>query len=170
MNREIYPSDLSIYSFGPIADAHSKLLILGSIPGKESLKMNFYYAHPQNAFWKIMFILYNQSYSADNEFRKELLLQNGIALWDVIGNCKRESSLDTDIRMENPNDLPAFLFTHPGISKIFFNGKASAKYFNKYFPHISLDKKILPSTSPAHAIKWEKKLEAWREIKDIAQR
>ena len=157
--------DSAIYSFAPIADSFSKVLILGSIPGKESLRMCVYYAHPQNAFWKIIFDLHNIPFSKDYEVKKNLLLQNNIALWDVLRNCERQSSLDTDIKMEVPNDLRLFLSLHPGISNIFFNGKAAARYFSKYFSDIRLPNLVLPSTSPAHAIKWEQKMAIWQVIK-----
>ena len=163
MNK-IEGSDSPVYSFAPIADLRSKLLILGTIPGKASLRMNAYYAHPQNAFWKIIFNLHNLPFSTDIQFRKEVLLQNGIALWDVLRKCERRSSLDTDIRREEPNDLRALLSSHPGITEIFFNGKEAARYFNKYFADNVLHNRVLPSTSPAHAIKWEMKLAAWHEI------
>ena len=160
-------TDSPIYSFIPIADFQSKVLILGTMPGKESLRMSSYYAHPQNAFWKIAFTLLNAPFSTDIIQRKELLLKNRIALWDVLESCTRSSSLDTDIKMERPNDLNEFLFSHPNISHIFFNGKGAAGYFRKYFPDVTLDKQVMPSTSPAHAIKWESKLEAWRAIINI---
>lgn len=161
----IQETGLPIYSFAPIADLKSNLLILGTIPGKESLRQNAYYAHPQNAFWKIIFTLVNQPYSTDNQVRRMVLLQNGIALWDVLKSCTRESSLDTDIKMEGPNDLRTFLSAHPGISKIYFNGKGAARFFTRYFPDIILPNHVLPSSSPAHAIKWEQKLAAWQVIK-----
>ena len=156
--------DSSIWSFAPIADFQSKVLILGTMPGKESLRMNEYYAHPQNAFWKIIFGLYNVPFTTNYQVKKELLLKNGIALWDVLRNCERSSSLDTDIKQEIPNDLRTFLITHPAISKIFFNGKGAAKFFSKYFADISLANEALPSTSPAHAVKWEQKLAIWQII------
>jgi len=154
-----------IYSFPPIADCNSKILILGTMPGKESLKMNAYYAHPQNAFWKIVFALHDLPYSKDYLIRQRVILQNGIALWDVLQTCTRKSSLDNDIRMESPNNLKTFLSNHLCISNIFFNGKGAASYFKKYFPDIDLPCYILPSTSPAHAINWETKLTAWKSIK-----
>ena len=165
MRKEIKKADSPIYSFPPFADAKSKVLILGTMPGKESLRMNFYYAHPQNAFWKILFEVHKVPFSADNQDKINLLLQNGIAIWDVLRTCERQSSLDTDIKMEVPNDLRQFLSSHSGISKIFFNGKGAARYFSKYFADISLPNQVLPSTSPAHAIKWEQKLAIWQVIK-----
>lgn len=165
MMSEIQKTDFPIYSFPPIADLKSKVLILGTIPGKESLRMTEYYGHPRNAFWKIIFKLYNIPFSSNYQFKVETLLQNGIALWDVLRTCERQSSLDTDIKMEGPNDLRLFLSAHPGISKIFFNGKGAARYFSKYFADISLPNQALPSTSPAHAVKWEEKLEIWQVVK-----
>jgi hypoxanthine-DNA glycosylase len=159
--------DSPIYSFAPIADSRSKILIMGTIPGKESLKMSAYYAHPQNAFWKIIFKLHNLPFSTDYKVRREMLLENRIALWDVLKVCTRRSSLDNDIKMEEPNDLHTFLSTHPGISEIFFNGKVASRYFKKYFSNISLPNQPLPSTSPAHAIKWEQKLEVWQVIETV---
>ena len=164
--NEIKQSNPIIYSFPPIANPRSKVLILGTIPGNESLRMEAYYAHGQNAFWKIIFALYDLPFSLDYQIRREVLLKNDIALWDVLKACNRESSLDNDIRLEKPNDLRTFLQSHPGISKIFFNGKSAAKYFRKYFPEISIPTQILPSTSPAHAVKWDQKLLVWMAIKD----
>ncbi len=154
--------DSPVYSFPPIADFQSRVLILGTMPGKESLRRYAYYAHPQNAFWKILFALFTHPFSANYGDRKEMLLQNRIALWDVLKTCTRPSSLDTDIRKEEPNDLHQFLLHHQNISEIFFNGKGAAGYFRKYFPDITLPNQTLPSTSPAHAVKWESKLEAWQ--------
>jgi len=165
--NEIAQTNPIIYSFPPIASSRSKVLILGTIPGKESLRMEAYYAHGQNAFWKIIFALHELPFSFDYNVRKEVLIKNDIALWDVLKACTRESSLDNDIRLEMPNDLQAFLQSHPSILKIFFNGQSAAKYFRKYFPGISLPTQTLPSTSPAHAIKWDQKLLAWQVIKDI---
>ena len=156
--------DSPVYSFPPIADLQSKVLILGTMPGKESLRKNAYYAHPQNAFWKILFTLYTPPFSTNVEVRKEMLLQNRIALWDVLKTCTRASSLDSDIQKEEPNNLKQFLLIHHNISVIFFNGKGAAGYFRKYFPDINLPNHTLPSTSPAHAVRWESKLEAWQTI------
>ena len=156
--------DSPVYSFPPIADLQSKVLILGTMPGKESLRRNAYYAHPKNAFWKIAFTLFTHPFSTSDEEKKEMLLQNRIALWDVLKSCTRPSSLDSDIRKEEPNDFHQFLLIHHNISEIFFNGKGAAAYFRKYFPDINLPYRVLPSTSPAHAVSWESKLNAWQAI------
>ena len=154
-----------IYSFAPIVDLQSKVLILGTMPGNESLRTQKYYAHPRNAFWKIIFEILDLPLSDDYQIRRNVLLQHNIALWDVLKACERRSSLDNDIRMEEPNDIQTFLSLHPNIAWIFFNGKGSARYFGKYFSNIHLPNRVLPSTSPAHAIKWEQKLAAWQIIK-----
>ena len=162
--KNIESKGLPVFSFAPIADLQSKVLILGTMPGKESLREKAYYAHHQNAFWKILFVLFNHPYSTDYQIRKEMLLKNGVALWDVLETCTRHTSLDADIRQEYPNDFLPFLSSHPNISRIFFNGKGAAGYFRKYFPDIDLPMQVLPSTSPAYAIRWESKLEAWKAI------
>ena len=170
MLSKIELTDSSIYSFAPIENSRSKVLILGTMPGKESLWINAYYAHPQNAFWKIIFNLLDLPFSTDYQVKKGVLLQNGIALWDVLRTCERSSSLDNDIKMERPNDLHTFLSSHTDISKIFFNGKSAARYFSKYFRDITLPNEVLPSTSPAHTIKWEQKQAAWQVIKAIGHK
>ncbi len=161
----IREKDSVIHSFAPIVDSRSKLLILGTMPGKESLRMNAYYAHPQNAFWKIILNLLDLPFSADHHERRAILLQHEIAVWDVLSSCERSSSLDNDIRLEQPNDLRSLLSSYPGISRIFFNGKVAARYFGRYFPDIRLINHVLPSSSPAHAIKLEQKQQAWQVIK-----
>ena len=87
-----------INSFPPIADEHSEILILGSVPGVKSLEMQQYYAHPQNQFWKILFHIFGEEFSTDYPQRIDLLKRYNIALWDVIESCERKGSLDTEIK------------------------------------------------------------------------
>lgn len=155
------------YSFPPISNADAKVLILGTMPGAKSLALNQYYGHPQNAFWKIMFTLFDTPYSKEYEERKNLLLNNHIAVWDVLEACLREGSLDSAIQEEVPNDIESFLKLHPNIRHIFFNGQKAAAFFKKY---IKLEQEYylttLPSTSPANAGKtFENKLKEWSNIK-----
>lgn len=157
---------MKIYSFPSISNQESKVLILGTMPGIASLKLNQYYGHPRNAFWKLLFTLFNEPYSTDYEIRKKLVLNHNIALWDVLQTCVREGSLDSAIEQEIPNDFTDFLDDHPKIEKIFFNGQKAAKYFKKYVRVPSKYQLItLPSTSPANAgILFEEKLELWKNI------
>ncbi|MES2139180.1 MAG: DNA-deoxyinosine glycosylase [Bacteroidota bacterium] len=154
---------MQIYSFPPISNADSKILILGTMPGNDSLKMNQYYAHPRNAFWKIMFAIFDQPFSVDYAIKKTLLLSNQIAVWDVLKVCERRGSLDVNITKEETNNFKFFFEKHPNINHIFFNGQQSSNYFLKNqtsaIPFIKL-----PSTSPAHTMSFKEKLTAWTII------
>jgi hypoxanthine-DNA glycosylase len=154
-------------SFPPVANADATLLILGSMPGKESLKQNQYYAHPQNAFWKIMGELVGAHPHLPYEERLHKLTSAHIALWDVLASCEREGSLDSDIQNETSNDFTTFFREHPHISHVFFNGTKAEQSFNKFvlgkqkLPPLTFYR--LPSTSPAHAgMRYVDKLRAWR--------
>jgi hypoxanthine-DNA glycosylase len=154
------------YSFPPISNTDARVLILGTMPGAQSLLLNQYYGHPRNAFWKIIYTLFETPFDMDYEKRKKLLLENKIAVWDVLEACVREGSLDSAIEQEVPNAITVFLKAHPDIKSIFFNGQKAAAYFKKY---VKLDKEyqltILPSTSPANAGKlFEIKLKEWSAI------
>ncbi|MBA4275732.1 DNA-deoxyinosine glycosylase [Flavobacterium sp.] len=154
------------YSFPPISNTDASILILGTMPSVQSLAASQYYGNPRNAFWKIIFALYNSPFSTDYEQRKNILLENRIALWDVLEACVRPGSLDSAIEDEVPNDFNSFLKTHPNIKHIFFNGQKAAAYFKQY---IKLENEYhlvtLPSTSPANAGKsFEIKLKEWSVI------
>lgn len=160
-----------IQSFPPIEDVNATVLILGSMPGVESLRAGQYYAHPRNAFWPIMGDLIGAGPPLDYPTRTEVLKSAGIALWDVLASCVREGSLDSSIAGESVavNDFPAFFQAHPGIVRVFFNGMMAEKYFFKAVrPRLepgSLPFQRLPSTSPAHAgWPYAKKLDAWRAV------
>jgi TDG/mug DNA glycosylase family protein len=155
--------------FPPVGDNHATVLILGSMPGKESLRQNRYYAHAQNAFWKIMGELIGAHPQLPYEERLHKLTGAHIALWDVLASCERESSLDTHIRNEKANDFADFFARHPHISHVFFNGSKAEQSFNKFvlgsqkLPPLIFQR--LPSTSPAHAgMRYADKLQAWREV------
>jgi double-stranded uracil-DNA glycosylase len=160
--------------FPPIAEKDATILILGSMPGEESLKMNEYYGHPRNAFWKIMAALFEFDSSMKYQEKIKILLKNKIALWDVMMYCKRKGSLDTNIKNSTiiENDFHSFFDRFPNIKEVYFNGaKAEQEYYKRVFPALSgLKRKInyyrLPSTSPAMtqmSLK-TKKLE-WAKVK-----
>ena len=156
--------------FPPIADAHARVLILGSLPGQVSLQRQQYYAQPQNAFWKIMGRLFDAGAELPYEERGKRLVRNGIALWDVCAAAQRPGSLDAAIVHASvvPNDLASFIETHPGIGLICFNGgKAAELYRRLVLPGLpatlrAIRYATLPSTSPAHAaMPFEEKLTRW---------
>jgi hypoxanthine-DNA glycosylase len=155
---------MRIYSFPPIADTQSRILILGTMPGKISLSKQEYYAHPQNAFWKIVFELFEKEFVETYYCKKEFLLKKQVGLWDVLQTCERESSADSDIQEEIVNDFETFFKFHPSITHIFFNGNNPFIYFKRHQKNIPLPFSILPSTSPANAIPFTKKLNAWSVI------
>jgi hypoxanthine-DNA glycosylase len=139
------------------------------MPGIASLNVHQYYAHPRNAFWPIMANIFN--FDADLEYiaRTQKLISSGIAVWDVLNECIRPGSLDSDIKAGSriPNDFPTFLREHPKIKKIGFNGLEAQKSFNKYVLRDLESDNIsfvqLPSTSPAHTMPLEQKMTIWRE-------
>lgn len=155
-----------VSSFPPIISERSKILILGSVPGVKSLEMQQYYAHPQNQFWKIIFEIFEEDFTADYQKRTEIIRKNNIALWDVIDTCEREGSLDTKIRNEEHNDILKILREHPNIKAVFCNGQKSFKNLKKILgKEAEIPALVLPSTSPLHTIPLEKKLAEWKIIK-----
>ena len=163
---------MRVHSFPPIADPASRVLILGSMPGRASLRAKQYYAHPQNAFWKIVSALFAFDAAAPYDQRLEALRAHGIALWDVMKSCTRESSLDSDVVESSivANSFPSFFRAHPRIRTVCFNGtKAEATFLKHVLPKLGplgdLEYYLLPSTSPARAsMTLHDKLGAWRAV------
>lgn len=162
-----------IQGFPPIEAVDAEILILGSIPSVKSLEESQYYGHPRNAFWDIMGELLGFERNLDYDKRKECLIKNKIAIWDVLKGCEREGSLDSAIKNDSMeiNDFITFLKTHPKIRKIFFNGKkAEIEFTKRVLPDLEnhLDGKEytnLPSTSPAMAsLTKSAKLAEWKKV------
>lgn len=155
-----------IASFPPILPTEPKVLILGSMPGAMSLAKQEYYGHKQNHFWKILFALLEQSPVPESfDQKKEILYKHRIALWDVLANCEREGSLDSNIKNQVENDIPGLLAQHPTIKTIAFNGQQSHRFFIRKFGTIpGIDFYVLPSTSPAYTMKLEAKIAAWATV------
>ena len=160
--------------FPPVAREDAETLILGSLPGQKSLQMQQYYAHPQNAFWKLMAAIFETELTPDYAARMQLLMRHRVALWDVLAGAERPGSLDSSIvhASAEANDFRGFLVEHPKIRRIFFNGRKSEEIFRKrVLPQIADDfsglvYQGLPSTSPAHAgISFDEKLTRWRAIR-----
>ena len=156
--------------FPPIARRDARVLILGSLPGQESLRRRQYYAQPRNAFWPIMGELYGFSADLPYARRTAALKRSGVALWDVLRACERPGSLDSAIARGScvPNDLPAFLEQHPNIRVIGFNGGEAQRIFTRsLLPRLDASGLAfvrLPSTSPAHTLPLAAKAAQWRRL------
>jgi len=166
-----------IRSFAPIASRNARVLILGSMPGQESLDARQYYAHKQNAFWRIVGELLGIDPHASYQKRILALKAARIALWDVLHSCKRRGSMDSSIDRDSEmaNDFRAFFSNHREISHVFFNGGKAAASFEQHVlpgPGIGTLRYIrLPSTSPANAsVAYERKRKAWQVILKPAKR
>lgn len=149
-----------IYSFKPVYDGKSKILILGSMASVKSLEKGFYYMHPQNKFWRVIALVAGNPVPESIEGKRQWLLDNNIALMDIIYSCERKGSLDSDIREVTPNDIRQVLDNAP-IRAIFCNGRKSYDTARKNYPDVEF--KYLPSTSPANAGGWNE--QAWLDIK-----
>ena len=159
--------------FPPVSRRDATTLILGSLPGRRSLELRQYYAHPHNAFWKLIAAIFDDNGPGYSR-RVALLKRNHIALWDVIAAAQRPGSLDSDIVQATTrvNDFVAFFSAHPHIRRVFFNGrKAELTYQRLVLPNLGaslahIRYASLPSTSPAHAgMSFAEKLGKWRKIK-----
>lgn len=140
-----------IHNIQPVWNKESKILILGSFPSVLSREQEFFYGHPQNRFWKVLAGILNEAIPTTIEQKKEFLLKNHIAVWDVIGSCEIEGSKDHTIQNVVPNPIQDILY-QTNIQKIYLNGKTAEKYYLKYiYPTLLYEAIPLPSTSPANA-------------------
>lgn len=145
----------------PVYDKNSKILILGSFPSVKSREEGFFYGHPQNRFWKVLAEVFKKDVPTTIEEKKLLLIENNIAVWDVIKSCDIEGSSDSSIKNVVANDLSVILET-ADIKQIYVNGKKAEQMYKKYIlPQTRRDAICLPSTSPANA--------AWSLEKLVAQ-
>ena len=147
----------------PVFNQNSKMLILGSFPSVKSREQMFFYGHPQNRFWRVLAEVFGVNIPETVDEKREFLLKNGIAVWDVIASCDIEGSSDSTIKNVIPNDIDMIL-KNAKIEKIFVNGKTALKFYNKYLRNkLGREALWLPSTSPANAA-WslEKLIEEWK--------
>ena len=162
MKREQDPSRASkaavhervVHEFAPVYDGASRILILGTFPSVKSREQHFYYGHPQNRFWP-----------GTIPEKTRFLLENRIAVWDVIASCEIVGSSDSSIRSVKANDI-AGLLQKSRISAVYANGSAAARLYRKYcLPSAGTEAVCLPSTSPANAA-WslQRLTEAWKVI------
>ena len=154
------------HNIKPIYNKNSKILILGSIPSKVSRENNFYYTNKQNRFWKIMSILFDKDLDTVNK-KIDFLLENNIALFDVIKECEIIGSNDSSISSVIVNDIDSIVKS-TNINYIFCTGKKAYNLFNKYFSHLNIKCVGLPSPSSANATySLDKLVDNYKIIKDI---
>jgi hypoxanthine-DNA glycosylase len=156
-------------SFPPVVDAQARVLVLGTLPGEESLRRSEYYAHPRNLFWPIIFALFDEVPSLNYGERLAFLTAHRIAAWDVCELGERERSADTTIRLERPNAIDRLLDHHPLIRAVAFNGTTAQRLYDRHFARrAALTYLGLPSTSPAHAtIDFSAKLARWTVLREV---
>ena len=161
-----------VNSFPPLIDKRSQILILGSMPGVESIQRQQYYAHSRNQFWKIIYNIFSVKLEEDYEQKLEFLKQKRIALWDVIASCNREGRLEANIKEEMANDFSNLFQEYTTLKAVFFNG---AKAYDTYKKLVGmrLDTKIdfvkLTSTSPANTKKFAEKFNEWKVIRSYLE-
>lgn len=155
------------HEFPPVYDENSEILILGSFPSVKSREMQFYYGHPQNRFWKLLAVLKQETVPKSIEEKKEFLLRNRIALWDVIASCEIRGSSDSSIKNAVPNDV-SYIIGRSRITKIYANGGKAKQLYDRYLKEkTGIPALQLPSTSPANAAyQMERLLESWNVINE----
>lgn len=156
-----------LIGLAPVLRPDTRILILGSFPGAQSLAASQYYAHPRNQFWPLVSKLAGEDLAAlPYAARLERLLAHCIGLWDVLGACEREGSLDSAIRQPAANDFERLRTLCPILETVGFNGQASGK-FAPQFAQAGYRTVVLPSSSPAHmTLSFEQKLQVWRQLTD----
>lgn len=165
MSEPLAPS----IGLAPIEDSNSEILILGTLPGKESLRVGQYYANSSNHFWKIIYKVFDCHMGLDYQDRLRFLRNHHIALWDVLQSADRETSLDSDIKKPVANDLDGFIRKHPKLRIICLNGNEAYRYFTDYVGPQNVPENIhivcLPSTSSTNThLTMEQKVDRWKDI------
>jgi hypoxanthine-DNA glycosylase len=154
--RGVYVS--RVFSFPPLVNDSSQVLILGTLPGAESLRLQQYYAKKQNVFWR----LFGSDPDEDYSTRCDFILSRKLSLWDVYRSGERSGSADSKIVSGEPNDIAGLLSKYPNIKRILLNGRTAEDEYRRHFASLSIPAVYVPSTSPAYArMSFKEKKEAW---------
>jgi hypoxanthine-DNA glycosylase len=153
-------------SFPPVADDRTRVLVLGSLPGEESLARSQYYANPRNHFWRLIGGVTGLDLAAlPYEARLRALLEARVGLWDTVGSATRRGSLDGAIRDHRTNDLADLAARLPGLRAVGFNGgKSAALGMTQLAGRPDLALIPLPSSSPAYTRPFDEKLAEWMRL------
>lgn len=151
---------------GPVCDVRSRVLVLGTFPSDKSRESGFFYGHPQNRFWRVLAAVFGRDVPATIAEKKALLLDNRVALWDVIASCEIAGASDSSIRNVVPADVGRILRESP-IERLYANGKTAERLYRRYLEgQIGMKITALPSTSPANAAySLERLIEAWSVLR-----
>lgn len=152
--------------FPPVVDENVRLLLLGSLPGEESLRADRYYAHPRNQFWRLVETVVEEPVATlDYEERLAVLLRCGVGLWDTVASAQRRGSLDGAMRSVSVNALPELVQRLPALRAIGFNGGTAARIGRRALGQTGLALVDLPSSSPALTLLFAAKAERWSELR-----
>lgn len=153
-----------VHTIEPVFNEHSRVLLLGTMPSPKSREVGFYYGHPQNRFWKVLAILFDEPIPETIDEKRDLCLRHNIALWDVLSSCTIKGASDASITDAKPNDLSYILQKAP-IEALFTTGTKAGQLYRKLCePSIKMPCTVLPSTSPANSrVSLSKLCEIYRE-------
>lgn len=161
------------HGFAPVVDQNSRTLILGTLPGEESLRQQQYYSDPGNQFWSLLADVFGAPVGASYSERLAFLAKHGVAVWDVLASAERAGSSDGTIREPQPNDFRELFDGFPRLRRVAFNGTTAQALWRKHVrsrtgvPHDSLVTTVLPSSSRSpgrHVLPFEEKLLRWMEF------
>lgn len=155
-----------VHPLAPVFNEDSNILILGSFPSVKSREGEFFYHHPQNRFWRVISTVFNEELPETVEEKRNILLRNNIALWDVVQSCEITGSADISIKNVIPNDIMPIL-EKAKIQVLYANGGTAYRLYKRYiFNHSKREIILLPSTSPANAsYSLDRLIEAWKVIR-----
>ena len=153
-------------SLPPVTGPEPCILILGSFPSVLSLARGEYYGNPKNRFWAVMEVLFAIPTALPYPERTLRLVQEKVALWDVVRGCTREGSADSRIRNPEPNDIAGFVRAHPSLRLVALNGSTAGRLYHRLAETPGIPSVTLPSTSPANAaVTFGEKVRRWEVVK-----
>ncbi|MDR0551141.1 MAG: DNA-deoxyinosine glycosylase [Spirochaetaceae bacterium] len=139
-----------VHPFEPLFCADSTTLILGTIPSPASRAAAFYYGHPRNRFWLILSRIYGVPFPQTIDEKISLILENKLALWDVLAGCRISGAEDGSIKDPKPNDFSS-LIARTKINRVLCNGQKAYSLYTRFcHKQTGIDAVCLPSTSPAN--------------------
>ena len=169
----------------PCSTSTRAFSVLGSFPSVLSRANAFYYGNPQNRFWCVVAACLGvpvppnegdslasgepATLDASIAAKRAMLLNGGVALWDVIESCDIKGSSDASIRNVVPAHIERITDAAP-IEVVVCNGGTAGRLYKRYLQErTELPAIVLPSTSPANAAwRLERLVERWSEAIDWA--